>query len=151
MPFHFRPRIYVRISPQRLSVRNVKSGTEISEVPEMAISEGPRKKILGVGAEARAAGLGAPSIIVNPFAHPRSLVSDFTCAEQLLKAFVRRLQKRSLFAFPPVVVMHPLGEPDGGFTQVEIRAFREMAVGAGASKVFIRFGRELTDQDLQGL
>jgi rod shape-determining protein MreB len=117
----------------------------------MAISEGPRKKILGVGAEARAAGLGAPSIIVNPFAHPRSLVSDFTCAEQLLKAFVRRLQKRSLFAFPPVVVMHPLGEPDGGFTQVEIRAFREMAVGAGASKVFIRFGRELTDQDLQGL
>jgi rod shape-determining protein MreB len=48
----------------------------------------------------------------------------------------------------PRVVIHPLGNPAGGFTQIERRAFREMALGAGASIVHVWTGRPLTDQEL---
>lgn len=144
----FQPTLYVQISPERLSVKNVKTGETIAEVPEVALSASPKPKLLGVGAQARVAAAGGAAKIVNPFAHPRSLVSDFTVAEQLLKAFFRRLQGSSLFAVSPVVVMHPLGHPNGGFTQVEKRAFHEMALGAGAAQVILWQGRNLTDPEI---
>ena len=144
----FRTLTYIRISPEQLSVRNVKSGEEISEVPELALSAPPKIKILGAGTQARMFALNEGGVVVNPFSHPRSMVSDFTAAEQLLKAFVRRLQGRSIFAMSPLVVMHPLGDPAGGFTQVEYRAFREMAHGAGASTVLMWHGQQLTDQQI---
>lgn len=140
--------IYVQISPERLSVRNVKTGESISEVPEMAISQGSKKAIVAVGAQARVAGNENSALVVNPFSHPRSLVSDFTVGEQLLKAFVRRL-KTSPFPFTSLtMVLHPLGEPAGGYTQVEIRAFHEMGIGAGASQVIVWNGRVLMDQEI---
>ena len=87
--------------------------------------------------------------IINPFAHPRSMVSDFTVAEQVLKAFILRVSNRSLLAPAIKVVMHPQGEPAGGFTQVEARAFHEMALGAGAAKATVWRGRNLSDQELR--
>ncbi len=142
------PIIYVQISPERLTVKNVRSGQAVSEVPEVAVSAEPKPKILGVGLQARLAASGQQAKVVNPFAHPRSLVSDFTVAEQLIKEFVRRLQGKSFFTLAPVIVIHPLGSPAGGFTQVENRAFREMALGAGASKAIVWNGRNLTDQEV---
>ena len=44
--------------------------------------------------------------------------------------------------------MHPLGTPAGGFTQIERRALRELALGAGASTVFLKEGEPLTDEEL---
>lgn len=139
------PVIYVQLSPQNLTVRNVKSGAFLSEVPEVAISTAKPARVLDIGAAAR---LQSGANIVNPFAHPRSLVSDFTVAELLLKTMVQRLLKRSFFVPSPKVIMHPLGEPQGGFTQIEIRVFREMARGAGASFVVVWEGRALSDQEL---
>jgi len=142
------PTFYVQVSPELLIVRNVKTGEAISEVPEIAIAHDPKPSIVGIGNEA---GMhrSAPTVkIINPFAHPRSLVSDFTVGEQLLKAFLRRLTSNSIFAVSPRVVMHLMGEPAGGFTQIEVRAFREMAMGAGASKVIVWQGRGLSDQEL---
>ena len=140
--------LYVKISAERLVVTDVKNGPSISEIPEVAISNGQPKRILGVGAGARSAAAQGDGFIVNPFAHPRSLVSDFTVAEQLLKEFVRRIHGKSWLVPSPRIVMHPLGSPDGGFTQVERRAFREMALGAGASEVIVWTGRELTNQEV---
>lgn len=148
MLFSLAPLIYVKISADRLTVRNVKTGEEIAEVPEMAIGGvGKKARILAVGAEARGAASTQSGELVNPFSHPRTLVGDFTVGEQLLKEFVRRVHRRSWFALAPRVVMHPLGSPAGGFTQVERRAFREMALGAGASDVVLWVGRELSDQE----
>ncbi|MBC3921135.1 rod shape-determining protein [Undibacterium sp. CY18W] len=141
--------LYVQISPEQLSVRNVKSGESISEVPELAISAPPDQKILGVGATARsvaASQIGA--LVVNPFAHPRSLVSDFTAGQQLIKAFVSRLMGGSRLAMSPTIIVHPLGNPDGGFTQIEGRAFRELGMGVGAAKVILWYGDVLTDQEM---
>jgi rod shape-determining protein MreB len=42
------PRIHVQISPQRLTVRNLKTGASVSEIPEVAIGGKP-KKILATG------------------------------------------------------------------------------------------------------
>ena len=142
------PVVYVQLSPDRLVVRNSKTGEVISEIPEVAIAYDPKARILGVGAEARSHVEATLVKIVNPFAHPRSLVSDFTLGEELLKAFVRRLLGRSIFAASPRVVIHPLGDPIGGLTQIEIRALHEMAIGAGASRVVVWEGRALTDEEL---
>jgi len=145
----FQSTIYVQISPDRLSMRDVKSGQSISEIPELAISAPPNQKLLGVGAAARAAAASQHgAIVVNPFAHPRSLVSDFTVAEQLIKAFLSRLVGGTSLKMSPVVIIHPQGNPDGGFTQVENRAFRELGFGAGAAKVILWQGDDLTDQEI---
>ena len=69
-------------------------------------------------------------------------------AEQLLKHQLKRLTGASFMSPSPCVVMHPLGSPDGGFTQVERRAFREMALGAGASEVYVWTGRLLSDKEV---
>ena len=146
----FSPLLYIKVAPERLTVRNVRTGAEITEVPEIAIGKAGKKAvILGVGAEARMAATAQSAELVNPFNHPRTLVGDFTVGQQLLNTFVRRLNGSSWFAFAPRIVMHPLGSPAGGFTQVERRAFREMALGAGASDVVLWVGRELSDQEVQ--
>ena len=142
------PILYVQVSPERLTLKNLKTGEVIAEVPELAISAPPKPKIIAVGPQARVAASSQTAAVVNPFAHPRSLVSDFTVAELLLKHQLRRILGKSLLSFSPYVVMHPLGSPAGGFTQVERRAFREMALGAGASEVHLWIGRPLTDQEI---
>ena len=139
--------IYVQISAQQLTVKNLKSGEVIAEAPEVAISAPPKPKILAIGTQARAAAAAQAAELINPFGHPRTLVSDFTTAQQVLKHYLRRIQGNA-FLFLPVIVMHPLGSPAGGFTQVERRAFREMALGAGASEVVVWTGRTLTDQEI---
>ena len=146
-----KPTLYVQLSPECLTVRNPKSGDFISEVPELAMQHAPSQRIVATGSQARLHVAQPNTTVSNPFAHPRTLVSDFSGGEQVLKAFFARLQKKSLFSFAPIVVLHPLGHPDGGFTQIEIRALHEMALGAGASQVIMWSGRSLTDQEALSL
>ena len=144
------PTIYVQVAPERLVLKNIKTGETLSEVPEMAISLAPGKKvILAIGPQARVAAAGQPAELLNPFTHPRSLVSDFVLAEVLLRHQIRRLCSKQWFLPAPVIVMHPLGMPEGGFTQVELRAFRELAMGSGAAEVFLWTGRPLTDEEMR--
>lgn len=148
----FKPSLYIQISPERVTVVNVKSGASISEVPELAITTHSGKRvILAVGSQARLAAASASqsAMWINPFAHPRTLMGDFTTGQQLLKMLVRQvLGNSALPLLAPTVVIHPLGSPAGGFTEVETRAFREMALGAGASQVFVWTGRVLTHEEV---
>lgn len=143
--------LYVQLSPQRLSVRDPARGHGISEVPELALEvadNGKGKRLVAVGHEARGQTFMPNIEIVNPFTHPRTLLSDFSCAEQLLKAFVKKVVGRAWLQPAPKVIMHPLGEHEGGLTQIELRAIRELALGAGASKVSIWQGPALSDAQL---
>lgn len=145
----FSPLVYIQISPNLLTLKNLKTGLEISEVAEIALSLPPKPKvILGAGAEARLASASEPAQLIQPFAHPRSLVSDFASAEALIRIQLQRVLGKGWLRVAPSVVMHPLGNPDGGFTQVEIRAFREMALGAGASTARVWTGRPLANHEL---
>ena len=145
----FSPLVYIQISPNLLTLKNLKSGLEISEVAEIALSLPPKPKvILGAGAQARLASASEPAQLIQPFAHPRSLVSDFASAEALIRLQLQRVLGKGWLRVAPSVVMHPLGNPDGGFTQVELRAFREMALGAGASTARVWTGRPLANHEL---
>lgn len=145
----FSPLVYIQISPNLLILKNLKTGLEISEVAEIALSLPPKPKvILGAGAEARLASASEPAQLIQPFAHPRSLVSDFASAEALIRIQLQRVLGKGWLRVAPSVVMHPLGNPDGGFTQVELRAFREMALGAGASTARVWTGRPLANHEL---
>lgn len=59
------------------------------------------------------------------------VIADFTVTEQMLKHFIKKVNPPRLFSFNPrIVICVPYGS-----TQVERRAIREAAYGAGASKV----------------
>jgi rod shape-determining protein MreB and related proteins len=177
-----KPTIYIQISPEQITLRNLRTGVSITEIPELAVSQTdklgldvllrqnvlapnvlprqngsvfnvlPRQnKVLAIGQQARATAAAEHAVLINPFAHPRSLVSDFYAAETLIKHLLKSLLANSFFALSPRIVMHPLGSPEGGFTEVELRAFKEMALAAGASEVFVWTGHMLSDQELGSL
>jgi len=148
---YLQPIVYVTLQPDMLAVRDVSSGRTVAEPPLAAFSHEPKRRLLGVGEAARLAAATQPADLVNPFKHPRSLLSDFTVAEVIVKGFVKKLFQGRLLVGSPIIVLHPLVDPEGGFTQIEIRAFRELAIGAGASKVLVWQGRELTTDELLGL
>lgn len=143
--------VYIQVSPKQVSVRDAGSGETITSSPEIAIARGGKARVLEVGSKARHH--ESPAVqVINPFAHPRTLMGDFAAGEQLLRTLLRRLPagRSSLFAPAPAVVLHLQGDPLGGFTPVEVRAFREMALAAGASHVLVWQGPNLTDQQLLG-
>lgn len=141
--------LYLQLSPQRLTVRNVRTGAFISEVPELAILREPKKeRVLGFGAEASLHRTNPSAEVINPFSHPRTMVGDFTAGQEVIKAFVRKLCGKRLLAMAPRLVFHPLGDPEGGFTQVEIRAMHELGLGSGASEVTMWQGPELSDEQV---
>ena len=141
--------LYVQISPECVTVRDPVTGESISEIPEIAIQRLPTGKetVVAVGAAVRGVA-SADTRVLNPFAHPRSLVSDFILAEQVLKVFFHRVCGKGLIQPSPLVIVHPLGQHEGGLTQIELRALREMAIGAGARRVRIWEGLQLTDEQV---
>ena len=61
------------------------------------------------------------------------VIADFTVTEQMLKHFIRKVHNSRLFKpSPRIIICVPCGS-----TQVERRAIRESALGAGASKVYL--------------
>ena len=143
-------RLYIRLSPERVSIRNIRSGEEFDCTPWLATrDEGKPPEVLACGDEALAL-RGQPGIRVsNPFAHPRSLLSDFTRAELLLRHLLARFPGHNRWLrVAPQIILHPLGDPAGGYTQIEIRALQELGLGAGALKVWIWQGPPFSAQDL---
>ena len=61
------------------------------------------------------------------------VISDFTVTELMLKHFIRNVLETRIFRpSPRIIICVPSGS-----TQVERRAIRESAIGAGASKVYL--------------
>jgi len=138
---------YVRIKPQLLSVKDTGSGEVYEDIPVLAISKDKKPSVLGVGTQAESEAMKSrqPYILANGFAHPRTIIADFIIAEKTLQYFIHQLAKAKLIRPSPIVIMHVLEKLEGGLTQVEIRALRELAAGAGAREVYIWCGPELQD------
>jgi rod shape-determining protein MreB len=61
------------------------------------------------------------------------VIADFTVTEQMLKQFIKKVHiSRLLSPSPRIIICVPCGS-----TQVERRAIRESAIGAGASQVYL--------------
>jgi rod shape-determining protein MreB and related proteins len=84
-----------------------------------------------------------------PFSTPRLLIGQFQAAESLLKRAVKQMAKSGFLSVSPQVVIHPLEMLDGGLSEVEERVLREVAMGAGASKVVVWVGPQLTDAEVK--
>lgn len=152
MPNLFRNTVYVRIEPEQLSLLHLESGTDMSDTPALAIeTKAGKSSIVAVGNQAMAMA-GLPNIAVaNGFKHPRTIIADFTIAEQTLKYFLKSVLPQTIFTPSPIVVLHPQAALDGGLTQVEIRALAELGMGAGARKVYVWEGPVLSRDDLNQL
>ena len=146
-----RPTVYAQLDPDRLVVRDVRTGRAYAARPVGAVLTGPTRKVVRVGDDALTASAGRPLEIVNPFKHPRMLIADLTLGQQVLRGFLDKLYASSLMPRQPVLVLHPRVDPEGGFTEIEIRALHELGRGAGASRVLVWHGRELLQRELLSL
>ncbi|KDC47325.1 hypothetical protein [Pseudoalteromonas fuliginea] len=83
-----------------------------------------------------------------PFTTERLLVGTFSTAEPTLAKLIKRILPKALFAKRPQILVHPTSRVEGGLSEVEDRIFRELALGAGAIKVALHVGSELTDGEV---
>jgi len=113
------------------------SGIVLDEPSVVAIREqgGPngKKTIMAVGREAKQMLGKVPGNIEAIRPMKDGVIADFTVTEQMLKQFIRMVHDSKLFRpSPRIIICVPCGS-----TQVERRAIRESALGAGASQVFL--------------
>ncbi|HQN18663.1 MAG TPA: rod shape-determining protein [Syntrophobacteraceae bacterium] len=150
----FKNTLYVRIRSDLLSVTLVEQNRTIEDKPLVALAPGPKGKrnIVAVGSEAQIASstAGGSVTIHNGFDHPRSCVQDFEIAKATLQYFIRPVGNRKNLV-RPIIVVHPLEKVEGGLTQIEYRALRELAESVGVRKVYVWTGRVLDFQELISL
>ena len=124
----------VQFSRHCLKLTNLSTNQVWENDPLVAIVDSTKGKpiIAAIGAAAK----GKTNLVVNPFDHPRVFISDFTLAEALLKYALRELMPKHFLTVSPKLILHVLDVLEGGITQLEKRALREMALGAGARAVY---------------
>ena len=132
-------------------------GIVLDEPSVVAIRQegGPngKKTIQAVGKEAKLMLGKTPGNITAIRPMKDGVIADFTVTEQMLKQFIKRVHESRLFSpSPRIIICVPCGS-----TQVERRAIRESALGAGASKVYLieepmaaAIGAELPVSDATG-
>ena len=92
-----------------------------------------KKTIAAVGALAKQMLGKVPGNIEAIRPMKDGVIADFTVTEQMLKQFIKMVHDSRLFSpSPRIIICVPCGS-----TQVERRAIRESALGAGASQVFL--------------
>ncbi len=92
-----------------------------------------KKSIQAVGKEAKDMLGKAPGSITDIRPMKDGVIADFTVTEQMLKQFIKKVHDSKLFSpSPRIIICVPSGS-----TQVERRAIRESAIGAGASQVYL--------------
>ena len=84
-----------------------------------------------------------------PFTTQRMLIGDFTAAAQALKQALKEAAKGRILPVAPHVLIQPLEMIEGGLCQIEERIIREIAMGAGASRVVVLVGPELSDSQVK--
>ena len=112
-------------------------GIVLNEPSVVAIrhESGPRnsRSILAVGHEAKKMLGRTPGSIQAIRPMKDGVIADFTVTGEMLKYFIRKVHENRLFQpSPRIVICVPCGS-----TQVERRAIRESAMGAGAREVYL--------------
>src|SRR6266545_1566057 len=112
-------------------------GIVLNEPSVVAIRQegGPnaKKSIQAVGKEAKMMLGKTPGNIVAIRPMKDGVIANFTVTEQMLKYFIKKVHDNKLFSpSPRIIICVPCGS-----TQVERRAIRESAIGAGAGQVYL--------------
>ncbi|MHB8914666.1 MAG: rod shape-determining protein [Thiobacillus sp.] len=118
--------IYVR---DRGIVLNEPSVVSIRTDPQ----GGGKKTVQAVGLEAKLMLGRTPGNLQAIRPMKDGVIADFTVTEQMLKFFIKKVHDTRMFRpSPRIIICVPCGS-----TQVERRAIRESAIGAGARQVFL--------------
>ena len=112
-------------------------GIVLDEPSVVAIRQegGPnaKKTIAAVGREAKMMLGKTPGNIVAIRPMKDGVIADFIITEQMIKQFIKRVHDNKLFSpSPRIIICVPCGS-----TQVEKRAIRDAAIGAGAGQVYL--------------
>ena len=112
-------------------------GIVLDEPSVVAIRQecGPsgKKTIQAVGIEAKQMLGRTPGSITAIRPMKDGVIADFTITEQMLKYFIKKIHGSHMFGpSPRIIICVPCGS-----TQVERRAIRESAIGAGARHVYL--------------
>lgn len=138
--------VYIRISSERVCMQS-NDGLHWEASPHVGIKTQGNSKVIAVikdGASYHnSAGV---SLWANPFGHPRTLISDFTLAEKLLSQGLRTMLRNMggfFITAPALAIIHPLEKTEGGLTEVEQRAFKELGLSVGFRESLVYTGPEL--------
>jgi rod shape-determining protein MreB len=101
-------------------------------VVAIATDQNNKKSVLAVGNEAKAMLGRTPGSIQAIRPMKDGVIADFDIAEAMIKHFIKKVHKKSIFANPNIVICVP-----SGATNVERRAIKESADAAGAKKVYL--------------
>lgn len=139
------PVLYIQIWEERIKVTDIRTGELFDEAPLLAIeiNKDGLKVVSAVGDDAKLINERDSIELISPFSHPRCLLNDFHVAERILQHIFGQILGKRFIAPTPKVVVHPMEKNEGGLTVIEQKAFREMALGAGAREVLIYQGVEL--------
>jgi len=146
----FTSTFYVQIWEDRLKVMDSAKNKSFDDSPIVVIQthDSGKKVISGIGKNA-AISLKPNEIAVNPFSHPRALLSDFYVGEKLLQHAFKSISNAKFLRPRPKVIIHPMEKTEGGLTAIEKRAFTELALGAGAVAIKIHVGKTLDITELE--
>ena len=143
----FKSTLYIKISRNLVSVRLVEKGKEIEENPIVGVNR--KNRVIAVGEEANS--YEHRNIkgyrVVNGFDHPRTIIGQFDMAEAALRYLVKRVVSSGLI-FRPIIIMHPTDRYEGGLSQIELRAIKDIGSSVGGREVHVWLGRELTDKEI---
>lgn len=106
-------------------------GVALNEPSVVAINKNHSKvRVLAVGVEAKKMVGRTPAHIEAIHPLRDGVIADFEIAEEMIKYFIRKVNRRIFFSRPEVIICVPSGS-----TPVERRAIEEAGLRAGARKV----------------
>ena len=110
----------------------VKGKGIVVDEPSVAALETSTRKLVAIGSEAKEMEGRTPERIEAIRPLKDGVVADFEVTEQLLRAFIRKVQKNRFLVRPKIVICVP-----SGITEVEKRAVRDSAERVGAREVYL--------------
>lgn len=100
--------------------------------PSVVAMDSETKKVLAVGTEAREMLGRTPGRVQAIRPMKDGVIADFNVTEVMLNHFIRKINGKSLFSRPRILICCP-----SNITQVEKNAIKEAAERTGAKKVFL--------------
>ena len=110
----------------------VKGAGIVMNEPSIVALDRDTRNLLAVGTEAKEMLGRTPGEIVTVRPMRDGVIADFEVTEEMLRYFIRKVQKKKFLVRPRIVICVP-----SGVTEVEKRAVRDSAERAGAREVYL--------------